>query len=269
MRLDQYLVDNGLVPSRERGRALIMAGQVYLNGQKAEKAGLQIGENAVVDVRGEDCPYVSRGGYKLEKALQVFDTSPRDRICMDIGASTGGFTDCLLQNGAKKVYAVDVGYGQLAWKLRCDERVVVMERTNVRNVTAEQVNDCIDYYTIDVAFISTKHVFPVIKELSGASGKACEVICLVKPQFEAGKEYVGKNGVVKDFVTHMRTINDVAEYAKQNDLFVHGVDYSPVQGPKGNVEFLLHLCSRDAGLELSDEAIKNVVQRAHSEFGLA
>ena len=266
MRLDQYLVDNGLVPSRERGRALIMAGLVYLNGQKAEKAGLQVAENAVIDVRGEDCPYVSRGGYKLEKALKIFDTSPQNCVCMDIGASTGGFTDCLLQNGAKKVYAVDVGYGQLAWKLRCDERVVPMERTNIRNVTKEQIDKNIDYFTIDVAFISTKHVFPTVSLLSG---EQCEVICLVKPQFEAGKDKVGKNGVVKDFETHVDVIKKTAEYAIQNQLYPLELDYSPVQGPKGNTEFLMRLGKMEPAAGLSVERIEEVVRRAHSEFGLA
>ncbi len=265
MRLDQYLVENGLVPSRERGRALIMAGQVYLDNQKAEKAGQQVSGLAAIEIRGEACPYVSRGGYKLEKALSVFNVSPKNRVCMDIGASTGGFTDCLLQSGAAKVYAVDVGYGQLAWKLRGDARVISMERTNIRHVMRADIEESIELFTIDVAFISIKHVYPVIYALSD---EQCEVICLVKPQFEAGKEKVGKNGVVKDAKVHLDVLNKTLAYANNSGLIVTNADYSPIQGPKGNIEFLCHLVKAKAPQAPLETLFEDVVRRAHQHFGL-
>ena len=199
IRLDQYLVQHGLIQSRERAKAMIMAGVVYVNGQKADKAGDMVKEDALVEVRGHDIGYVSRGGLKLEKAMQVFPLSPRGKVCMDIGASTGGFTDCMLQNGAAKVYAVDVGYGQLAWSLRTDPRVVNMERTNIRSVTPDQLDDPIAFFSVDVSFISLHHIFPVARVVTTPDAVG---VCLVKPQFEAGREKVGKNGVVRDPATH-------------------------------------------------------------------
>ena len=203
IRLDQYLVQHGLIQSRERAKAMIMAGVVYVNGQKADKAGDMVKEDAVVEVRGHDIGYVSRGGLKLEKAMQVFPLSPRGKVCMDIGASTGGFTDCMLQNGAAKVYAVDVGYGQLAWSLRTDPRVVNMERTNIRSVTPDQLDDPIAFFSVDVSFISLHHIFPVARAVTTPDAVG---VCLVKPQFEAGREKVGKNGVVRDPATHREVL---------------------------------------------------------------
>jgi 23S rRNA (cytidine1920-2'-O)/16S rRNA (cytidine1409-2'-O)-methyltransferase len=237
MRLDQFLLQTGMVSSRERGRALIMEGLVYVNGDKADKAGAPTPEDARVELRGGPA-YVSRGGRKLEKALKVFSAPPAGLVCMDVGASTGGFTDCMLQNGARKVYAVDVGYGQLAWKLRCDPRVVVIERCNIRNMLPGSIDEFIDYFTIDVSFISLKIVLPAIVSLAA---KQCKVICLVKPQFEAGKGNVGKKGVVRDPDIHIETLHCVLNYAKDNRFNIAGLDYSPVKGPQGNIEYLLFL----------------------------
>ena len=204
IRLDQYLCQHGLVQSRERAKALIMAGIVFVNEEKSDKPGNMIDEQAHVEVRGHDIGYVSRGGLKLEKAMQVFPVSPSEKVCMDIGASTGGFTDCMLQNGAKKVYAVDVGYGQLAWKLRCDERVKNMERTNIRHVTPEMLEEPVEFFSVDVSFISLKHIFPVAAAVTTADAQG---VCLVKPQFEAGKEKVGKKGVVREAQTHREVLH--------------------------------------------------------------
>ncbi len=261
MRLDQHLFAQGLAQSRQRAQALIMAGAVYVNGEKAEKAGQSVPENATVELRGKDIAYVSRGGLKLEKAMQVFPVSPRGKVCMDVGASTGGFTDCMLQNGTAKVYAVDVGYGQLAWKLRCDERVVVMERTNIRAVTPDMLAEPLDFFSVDVSFISLKLVLPVLAQLSG---DGCEGVCLVKPQFEAGKEKVGKKGVVRDVATHAEVIAAAAGYANQNGFSVLGLDFSPVKGPEGNIEFLLYIqkVAQPAPLNMRD--IDRVVAEAHS-----
>lgn len=238
MRLDQYLHQQGMVPSRERGRALIMAGLVYVNNEKADKAGTKVPEGALVEVRGNDLAYVSRGGLKLEKAMEVFPVSPEGLVCMDIGASTGGFTDCMLQNGAKKVYAVDVGYGQLAWKLRCDERVVVLERTNIRHLEPEKLDDKIEFFSIDVSFISLKLVLPAISRLDE---QKCKGICLVKPQFEAGKDKVGKKGVVRQPEIHAEVIKNCIGYAMDSGYIPLGLDYSPIKGPEGNIEFLLYV----------------------------
>ncbi|MEG0167697.1 MAG: TlyA family RNA methyltransferase, partial [Ruthenibacterium sp.] len=243
VRLDQYLFQHNMVPSRERAKALIMAGIVYVNDEKSDKAGNQIAEDAIVEIRGHDIQYVSRGGLKLEKAMQVFPLTPNGKVCMDIGASTGGFTDCMLQNGAVKVYAVDVGYGQLAWKLRCDERVVNMERTNIRHVAPEDLNDKIAFFSVDVSFISLKHIFPVAQKITTADA---EGICLVKPQFEAGREKVGKKGVVREAETHCEVIENASLFAMQNGFSVIGLDYSPIKGPEGNIEFLIHVQKSDA-----------------------
>lgn len=262
IRLDQYLCQNGLAQSRERAKALIMAGIVFVNEEKSDKPGNMIDENARVEVRGHDIGYVSRGGLKLEKAMQVFPVSPSDKVCMDIGASTGGFTDCMLQNGAKKVYAVDVGYGQLAWKLRCDERVKNMERTNIRHVTLEMLEEPVEFFSVDVSFISLKHIFPVAAAITvpGAEG-----VCLVKPQFEAGKEKVGKKGVVREAKTHREVLEQAICYAVENGFSVLGLDHSPIKGPEGNIEFLMYV-KKEGGTRPETETIAAVVEQAHSSL---
>lgn len=260
IRLDQYLCQNGLVQSRERAKALIMSGIVFVNEQKADKAGDMIDPEAKVEIRGHDIGYVSRGGLKLEKAMQSFPLTPSGKVCMDIGASTGGFTDCMLQNGAVKVYAVDVGYGQLAWKLRTDERVVNMERTNIRNVTLEDLAEPIEFFSVDVSFISLKHIFPVAAAISkpGTMG-----VCLVKPQFEAGREKVGKKGVVREPETHKEVIIAAAGYANQNGFAVKGLDFSPIKGPEGNIEFLMFVQKDDEPETFDPEWANEVVAKAH------
>ena len=263
IRLDQYLCQNGLVQSRERAKALIMSGIVFVNNQKADKAGEMIAEDATVEVRGHDIGYVSRGGLKLEKAMQVFPMTPNGKVCMDIGASTGGFTDCMLQNGATKVYAVDVGYGQLAWSLRSDERVVNMERTNIRHVTPDMLADQIEFFSVDVSFISLKHIFPVADAICvpGANG-----VCLVKPQFEAGREKVGKKGVVRESSTHIEVIRNAIGFTLQNHFSVRGLDYSPIKGPEGNIEFLIHVVHDGEQQAPSEEDIQSVVNAAHQSL---
>ena len=259
IRLDQYLCQHGLAQSRERAKALIMAGIVYVGEEKSDKPGNMIDENAHVEVRGHDIGYVSRGGLKLEKAMQVFPVHPQGLVCMDIGASTGGFTDCMLQNGAAKVYAVDVGYGQLAWKLRCDERVVNMERTNIRNVTPQMLKESVQFFSVDVSFISLRHIFPVAAAITTPDAQG---VCLVKPQFEAGREKVGKKGVVREAQTHEEVLLAAAGYAQANGFCVAGADYSPVKGPEGNIEFLLYV-KKGEGPGLSPDAARDVVARAH------
>ena len=241
-RLDVLLVEKGFFESREKAKAVIMSGCVYVNNQKADKAGASFPEDAVVEVRGGSERYVSRGGYKLEKAMRVFPISLGGKIAMDIGASTGGFTDCMLQNGAAKVYAVDVGYGQLAWKLRTDERVVNLERTNMRYVTSEQVPDKIEFFSADVAFISLRLILPAARAIcaDGAEG-----VCLIKPQFEAGREFVGKNGVVRDREVHVRVVEEIVSWCLENGFSVLGLDYSPIKGPQGNIEYLAHIKRAD------------------------
>ena len=263
IRLDQYLCQNGLVQSRERAKALIMSGIVFVNNQKADKAGEMIAEDATVEVRGHDIGYVSRGGLKLEKAMQVFPMTPNGKVCMDIGAATGGFTDCMLQNGATKVYAVDVGYGQLAWSLRSDERVVNMERTNIRHVTPDMLADQIEFFSVDVSFISLKHIFPVADAICvpGANG-----VCLVKPQFEAGREKVGKKCVVRESSTHIEVIRNAIGFALQNHFSVRGLDYSPIKGPEGNIEFLIHVVHDGEQQAPSEEDIQSVVNAAHQSL---
>ena len=260
IRLDQYLVQHGLIQSRERAKAMIMAGVVYVNGQKADKAGDMVKEDAVVEVRGHDIGYVSRGGLKLEKAMQVFPLSPRGKVCMDIGASTGGFTDCMLQNGAAKVYAVDVGYGQLAWSLRTDPRVVNMERTNIRNVTPDQLDDPIAFFSVDVSFISLHHIFPVARAVTTPDAVG---VCLVKPQFEAGREKVGKNGVVRDPATHREVLLRAMGYAVDNGFGVRGLDFSPVKGPEGNIEYLMFVEKSDIPASPGEDAAAAVVAASH------
>ncbi len=235
IRLDVAVFEKGYAPSREKAKAIIMAGQVYVNNQKVDKAGTEIKEDDVLEVRGSTLKYVSRGGLKLEKAMQEFPIDLNGKICMDVGASTGGFTDCMLMNGAVKVYSVDVGYGQLAWKLRCDERVVNLERTNFRYVTNEQIKDKIDFSSVDVSFISLKHILPNLNILLSDDGQA---VCLIKPQFEAGKEKVGKKGVVREKTVHLEVVKNVIDMAVQSGFSVKGLQFSPIKGPEGNIEYL-------------------------------
>ena len=238
-RLDVYLTNHLYAETRSKAQALIMAGLVYVDGQKADKPGFSVGEDQSVELRGAACPYVSRGGLKLEKALRDFGVDVHGFVCSDSGASTGGFTDCLLQQGAVKVFAIDVGYGQLAWKIRNNPRVVCMERTNIRNVTPETLGEPLDLSVVDVSFISLKLVLPVIHSLLKPEG---QVLCLIKPQFEAGKEKVGKKGVVRDPAVHREVLERFLETAKELGFTVKNLTFSPVKGPEGNIEFLGHLC---------------------------
>ena len=254
-RLDVLLVKRGLAESREKAKAVIMSGIVYVDGQKEDKAGQTFADTANIEVRGSTLKYVSRGGLKLEKAMECFDVSVKDKVCMDIGASSGGFTDCMLQNGAKKVYAVDVGHGQLAWKLRNDTRVVVMEKTNIRYVKPEDIGESIDFASIDVSFISLSKVLPSAYNLLGERG---EIVALIKPQFEAGREKVGKKGVVREKSTHIEVIQNCFAYAKENGFFVRELEFSPVKGPEGNIEYLYHLIkSGDVDVDIDIEAVVN------------
>lgn len=234
-RLDVALTERGYAESREKAKALIMAGIVYVNNQKSDKAGNTVKPDDIIEVRGETLKYVSRGGLKLEKAIKSFNISLDGCICADIGASTGGFTDCMLQNGADKVYSIDVGYGQLAWKLRTDSRVVNLERTNFRYVTREQVPDELDFASVDVSFISLYHIFPVLRTLLKEGGRS---VCLIKPQFEAGKENVGKKGVVRDKAVHIAVIEKIVSLISENKFSLLGLDFSPIKGPEGNIEYL-------------------------------
>ena len=258
-RLDVLLTEQGYADSRTKAQAVIMAGQVYVDGQKADKPGISYEESVQIEVRGETCPYVSRGGLKLEKALRDFGVKPEGFVCSDSGASTGGFTDCLLQQGAKKVFAIDVGYGQLDWKIRSDPRVVVMERTNIRYVTPQQLGEPLDLSVIDVSFISLKIVLPAIKALLKADG---QVLCLIKPQFEAGREKVGKKGVVREPDTHKEVLDGFVSLAKELDFTILGLTFSPVKGPEGNIEFLGHLTLADK--EGIDPDTAKVVADAHT-----
>lgn len=271
-RLDVALVERGLIASREKAKVVIMEGLVYVNGQKSDKAGAQVKDDDKIEVRGETLRYVSRGGKKLEKAMQVFPITLNDCICIDIGASTGGFTDCMLQNGAKKVYSVDVGYGQLAWSLRTDERVVNLERTNIRYVTEEQIPDPIDFISVDVSFISLTLVLPVAYRLLRPGA---QMVCLVKPQFEAGKDKVGKKGVVREPQIHKEVIQKVAACAKELGFLRMGLDFSPIKGPEGNIEYLLFLkkpenetqeLEENLAEEKLPEIISEVVAQAHQSL---
>ena len=257
-RLDVLLVEQGYADSRTKAQAIIMSGMVYVDGQKADKPGMSFDETKPLEVRGAACPYVSRGGLKLEKALRDFGVNPTGYVCSDSGASTGGFTDCLLQQGASKVFAIDVGYGQLDWKIRSDPRVVVMERTNVRYVTPEQLGEPLDLSVVDVSFISLKIVLPVIKTFLKATG---QVLCLIKPQFEAGKEKVGKKGVVREPETHKEVLDNFVALANELEFKILGLTFSPVKGPEGNIEFLGHLTLADQPGIQPDTA--EVVRQAH------
>ena len=258
-RLDVLLTERLYADSRSKAQAIIMSGNVYVNGQKADKPGTSYEETVDIEVRGAVCPYVSRGGLKLEKALRDFGVKPVDYVCSDSGASTGGFTDCLLQQGAKKVFAIDVGYGQLDWKIRSDERVVVMERTNIRYVTPEQLGEPLDLSVIDVSFIGLEIVLPTIKTLLKPTG---QVLCLIKPQFEAGKENVGKKGVVRDPKIHKMVLDNFVNLAHTLGFKILGLTFSPVKGPEGNIEFLGHL-SLDTVEGIRPDTAK-VVEDAHA-----
>lgn len=259
-RLDVLLVERGLCSGRDRAKGFIMAGRVYVDEQKADKPGMEVREESKIELRGDSPRYVSRGGLKLEKAMEVFPLELRGAVCIDIGASTGGFTDCMLQNGAAKVYAVDVGYGQLAWKLRSDGRVVVLERTNVRYITREQVPDAIDFASVDVSFISLKLVLPVMKELLREDGEA---VVLIKPQFEAGRDKVGKKGVVRERATHLEVVEKITAFSREIGLRPLHLDFSPVKGPEGNIEYLLHLRKSPDETVVDGERIRQVVEQSH------
>lgn len=265
-RIDVVLVEKGLFDSREKARTSIMAGLVFVNNHRVDKCGTKIDTDAEIEVKGKAIPYVSRGGLKLEKAIQQFNIDLKDKIALDIGASTGGFTDCMLQNQAKKVYAIDVGYGQLAWNLRQDPRVIVMERTNIRHVSKDSFHETVDFASIDVSFISLRLVLPVVKELLKTGG---EIVCLIKPQFEAGREKVGKKGVVKDIQVHKEVILKILTFAKENNFSIKGLSYSPIKGPEGNIEYLAYLTSDDTSIEYStdtDQLIEQVVLQSHSQL---
>lgn len=262
-RLDIALVEKGFAPSREKAKAIIMSGIVFVNNQKSDKAGKEVSEDDNIEVRGSTLKYVSRGGLKLEKAMECFPITLDGCVCMDVGASTGGFTDCMLMNNAKKVYSIDVGYGQLAWKLRTDERVVNLERTNFRYVTNEQIPEKIDFASVDVSFISLKHILPNLNKLLNNNGQA---VCLIKPQFEAGREKVGKKGVVSDLNTHIEVCNKVIDLAIQNGFSVMGLEFSPVKGPEGNIEYLIYLI-KDYKPVLSENIdAKILVNQSHEEL---
>jgi len=258
-RLDVLMVKNGLAESREKAKAMIMSGNVFVKGQREDKAGATFDENVQIEVKGQTLKYVSRGGLKLEKAMEQFGITLTDKVCMDVGASTGGFTDCMLQNGAKKVYSVDVGYGQFAWKLRQDPRVVCMEKTNIRYVTKEQLDELLDFASVDVSFISLTKVLGPLKELMTDEG---EIVCLVKPQFEAGREKVGKKGVVREKSVHLEVAENVISYAKEIGLTPIHLDFSPIKGPEGNIEYLLHLTKAETDVTLTVEP-KEIVDRSH------
>lgn len=261
-RLDVLLFEKGLCPSRERAKTSVMEGIVYINGQKAGKAGDMVDENAALEVRSNEKAFVSRGGRKIEKAFDAFSISVTDLVAMDIGAAMGGFTDCMLQRGARKVYAIDVGYGQLAWNLRNDPRVKCMERTNIRYVTPEQLEETPEFAVIDVSFISLKLVLPVVAGLLSPTG---QVACLIKPQFEAGKGRVGKNGVVREPEIHTQVLEAFVQHAHEADFHILGMSFSPIKGPKGNIEFLGYL-TRENEAEEQIPDIKALVQQAHEEL---
>lgn len=256
-RLDVYLTENNMVASRSMAQSIIMAGEVYINNQKASKAGETVTGEEKIEIRSKMLKYVSRGGLKLEKAMSSFGISLNNKICMDIGASTGGFTDCMLQNGAEKVYSVDVGYGQLAWKLRQDERVINMERTNIRYLTEEHLSDRPSFFSVDVSFISLKLVLPVAYKLTSDD---CQGVCLIKPQFEAGREKVGKKGVVRDKAVHFEVIKNVLEFTRETGFVVCGLDYSPIKGPEGNIEYLMYISKK--GEDINPD-INLTVEQSH------
>lgn len=262
-RLDLLVYDSGYAQSREKAKAIIMAGLVYVDNQKADKPGVSYPVTVNLEVRGGTPKYVSRGGFKLEKAMKVFPINLENKITMDIGASTGGFTDCMLQNGAKKVYSVDVGYGQLDWKLRNDDRVVNLERTNIRYITNEQIPDKIDFFSVDVSFISLKLVLPPARNLMSDEAYA---VCLIKPQFEAGKEKVGKKGVVRDPKVHCDVVNSIVKFCISNGFDVLGLDYSPIKGPEGNIEYLIYLHKSDNPQLMLNISPEELVGNSHLDL---
>lgn len=258
VRLDQLVYDLGFTESRERAKTTIMSGLVFVNGQRADKPGLSVSPDAKIEVHGDALPFVSRGGFKLDKALKVFPVDPSGKVCIDCGASTGGFTDVLLQHGAARVYAVDVGYGQLAWKLRNDERVINLERTNLRYVTEEQIPETLDMAVMDVSFISIRLVLPAVKQLLKPGA---DIICLIKPQFEAGREEVGKKGVVRDESVHKEVVNGILQFAPTIGLSVMGLDFSPIKGPEGNIEYICHM--KNGSFETVFPDVDAVVTASH------
>ena len=265
-RLDAAVFEQGFCDSREKAKTLIMAGVVYVNNQKADKPGMQIKDDDSIEVRSNPLKYVSRGGLKLEKAMSSFDIKLDGLVCADIGASTGGFTDCMLQNGAKKVYSIDVGYGQLAWKLRTDPRVVNMERTNFRYVTKEQVPDELSFASVDVSFISLSLIVPVMRTLMRNDAYA---VCLIKPQFEAGRDKIGKKGVVRDKSVHIEVVDNIIGMMLNNGFSVSGLDYSPVKGPEGNIEYLILVQKSDQPVNNLKTTAKDVVMRSHDALDRA
>ena len=262
-RLDVLLVSQGLAASREKAKAIIMSGNVYVDGQKEDKAGSNFPAEAVIEVRGNTLKYVSRGGLKLEKAMENFDVTLAGKICMDVGSSTGGFTDCMLQNGAVKVYAVDVGHGQLAWKLRNDERVVCMEKTNIRYVTPEDIDDVLDFASVDVSFISLTKILEPARNLLRDGG---QMVCLIKPQFEAGREKVGKKGVVRDKAVHLEVVERIVSFALEHGFSVLHLSYSPIKGPEGNIEYLVHIQKSETATKEESVDPVAVVEAAHAEL---
>ena len=263
-RLDILLVEKGIITSREKAKASIMAGQIFVDGQRVDKAGEKVKLTSEIIFKGKTLQYVSRGGLKLEKAMKEFPITLKDKVCMDIGASTGGFTDCMLQNGAKKVFAVDVGYGQFAWKLRVDERVVCMERTNIRYVKPEDIGEGLDFASIDVSFISLKKIMPATIELLKDDG---EVVALIKPQFEAGREKVGKKGVVRELEVHKEVVFGIVDFLTEKNLNILGVSYSPIKGPEGNIEYLVYFTKdklRESHFDRED--VDKVVEASHTEI---
>ncbi len=262
-RLDILLVKEGLAPSREKAKTMIMEGNVFVDNNREDKAGSSFDENAKIEIKGNTLKYVSRGGLKLEKAMTHFGITLDGKVCMDIGASTGGFTDCMLQNGASKVYAVDVGYGQFAWKLRQDERVVCMEKTNIRYVTPEDIADRLDFASVDVSFISLTKVLGPARALLQDDG---EMVCLIKPQFEAGREKVGKKGVVRDKAVHEEVIHKVIDFALETGFSILNLEYSPIKGPEGNIEYLVHIRKTEEGSMADTVDIHAVVEAAHGEL---
>ena len=262
-RLDVLLVNRGLAPSREKAKTMIMAGNVFVNNNREDKAGSTFPEDCIIEIHGATLKYVSRGGLKLEKAMTHFGIGLEGKVCMDIGASTGGFTDCMLQNGAVKVYAVDVGYGQFAWKLRQDPRVVCMEKTNIRYVTPEQIEDPLDFASVDVSFISLTKVLGPARALLKDNG---QMVCLIKPQFEAGREKVGKKGVVRDKKVHEEVIENVTQFALSNGYSIHALEYSPSNRPEGNIEYLVYIEKSEEPVQAEQVDIHAVVEAAHGEL---
>lgn len=262
-RLDVLLVNRGLAPSREKAKTMIMEGNVFVNNNREDKAGSCFPDDCQIEIHGTVLKYVSRGGLKLEKAMKHFDISLEGCVCMDIGASTGGFTDCMLQNGAKKVFAVDVGYGQFAWKLRQDERVVCMEKTNIRYVTPEQIGEALDFASVDVSFISLTKVLGPARELLKENG---QMVCLIKPQFEAGREKVGKKGVVREKSVHLEVVNSILDFCLSNGFSVLNLEYSPIKGPEGNIEYLVQIKKEENAVLAEGIEPEVVVENAHREL---